>query len=405
MLKKVALLAGSTVAAQIFTLAISPLLTRTYTPDEFGLLGSILSLSGIVAVGANGRYNLAIGGPLSNRTAAHLFVLSSILCAVVAVLFGLVLVGCSYLGIRSVDSPVFFLGAVVLFAYATSQIDVFAYWQGRNKQFKVTARNSVTRSVLTGVAQLVAPAVVSHGLVVGALVGVFSSVATSGHLGVRSLRGVSITRLRLLAVCRKYKDFPLYSMPQGVLASAGLNCAPLIFGYFFGAATIGQYWLAYRILVAPVALLGGAYRQVALSSLKRSASGLAGQRRASLKHTYALLALAAGTSWILHVFGRDVFTLAFGDRWALAGEIAGWLSFAFMVDLAKIPATTLIHYTGAHKNYLFYELLLVVVRVSVLFLFSANFGFMSAVIAFAISGFVAALCLILWSFNCAKNVP
>jgi O-antigen/teichoic acid export membrane protein len=56
------LMTGTTIAQSI-PVAITPILTRLYTPEDFGLLAVFVALTAILGSIANGRYELAIMHP------------------------------------------------------------------------------------------------------------------------------------------------------------------------------------------------------------------------------------------------------------------------------------------------------------------------------------------------------
>ena len=53
------LMTGTTIA-QAIPIAISPILTRIYTPEDFGIFAIFLAITLIIGSIANGRYELAI---------------------------------------------------------------------------------------------------------------------------------------------------------------------------------------------------------------------------------------------------------------------------------------------------------------------------------------------------------
>ena len=66
------LLSGATVA-QIITLISIPILTRIYTPEDFGYIAIYLSIANIVAAFSTGRYELAIMLPKKRIEALAIF--------------------------------------------------------------------------------------------------------------------------------------------------------------------------------------------------------------------------------------------------------------------------------------------------------------------------------------------
>jgi len=61
--RSVSVLVGGTAGAQILLVLAAPLLTRLYTPEDFGLLAVYASLLALIGVISSLRYELAIPLP------------------------------------------------------------------------------------------------------------------------------------------------------------------------------------------------------------------------------------------------------------------------------------------------------------------------------------------------------
>ena len=84
--RSVSVLAGGTAAGQLIVIAASPILTRLYTPEDFGLLAVYAGILGILGVIANLRYQLAIPLPDSDEDAASIAALSLLVVVLITVL-------------------------------------------------------------------------------------------------------------------------------------------------------------------------------------------------------------------------------------------------------------------------------------------------------------------------------
>ena len=62
--------------AQAIPIAISPILTRIYTPEEFGVFALYMAIASILTVLVTGRYEMAILLPKKDRDAMSLVALS-----------------------------------------------------------------------------------------------------------------------------------------------------------------------------------------------------------------------------------------------------------------------------------------------------------------------------------------
>jgi len=68
----VSVLVGGTAGAQVLTVLAAPLLTRLYSPEDFGLLAVSASLLALIGVISSLRYELAIPLPEANVAALSL---------------------------------------------------------------------------------------------------------------------------------------------------------------------------------------------------------------------------------------------------------------------------------------------------------------------------------------------
>ena len=78
------LMTGTTIA-QAIPIAVSPILTRLYTPEEFGVLAIFISITAIFASIINGRYELAIGLPDSDDDAINIAAIGMLITVLVSI--------------------------------------------------------------------------------------------------------------------------------------------------------------------------------------------------------------------------------------------------------------------------------------------------------------------------------
>ena len=88
--RHVVTLMTGTAVAQAIPIAMSPILTRIYTPEDFGLFALYMSTSALLAEVATGRYELAIMLPKKDEDARDIFVLSVMIATILSFLSFLV---------------------------------------------------------------------------------------------------------------------------------------------------------------------------------------------------------------------------------------------------------------------------------------------------------------------------
>lgn len=390
--KNFGFLIGGTALAQVFTFAISPILTRLYTPESFGVLGVILAASSIIAVFAHLRLNLAIAKS-KNINEAIIILKTSMFFSILVCLLSSIFLLISNIIFN--NSYTFIIVAFVfLVSLANVLIDIFNYWQSYRGKHNLSARNAVVRSFSTGITQIVLGLFNNFGLVFGVIVGSAVSLFLflKEFLNTKNMLIVSLNKKRILFVLRKYKEFPLYSMPQGLIASSSLNSVPIILGSKFGVAVAGQYWLAYRILLAPIALIGGAYRQALHPIYSKIA--INDKIKMTRRHTIFFLLLFFPFTILVFLFSELLFISVFGLEWRVAGEFAAWLILCFGLDIAKVPSICFLQASGHNKFLLYYEIFVGVFRILTVLILSAYSDYLNTVKFFSISSTILTLMLI-----------
>ena len=149
------LMAGTTIA-QAIPVAIAPILTRIYSPEDFGVYALFLSLITIFGVIINGRYELAIVLPKKDEDAINILAISFILNLTIS-LFLLILVILFYEyflkfpGIKNIGIWLYFIPLVVFLIGFWKMLN---YFNIRKKQFKDIAKATIIKSIVLAVVQL-----------------------------------------------------------------------------------------------------------------------------------------------------------------------------------------------------------------------------------------------------------
>lgn len=352
-----------TALAQIILIAISPLLTRLFSAEAFGIMGIFLAFSTILGTVSNGRYDLAIMLPSSVRMANRLLVVA-LLCPLACAVFLTLLLPTRGWVAGFFETPGFdlYLLALPLSVMMIGVSNTLDHWLARDKCFKAVSAASVCGAVLSSSFMLGAGLVKmgAWGLVIGGIL---------NHLGKTAFMAFS-QRSRLLAaiagawtdgrhwwIARRYADFPAYRVPQDFINALSQHVPILLLGAFFGPASVGFFWLANRVLILPALLISQSLRKV----LYQKTSELSNAREPlfgiSMKFTLMMLALASLPFAILITFGEWLFGFVFGAEWRIAGSYASWIAIWALSDFIKTPAFVLVPVLRKNRLFLFHTIL------------------------------------------------
>ena len=183
----VAVLVSGTVGAQALMVLAAPLLTRLYTPQDFGLLAVFVGLLSIVAVTASLRYELAIPLPSDEREAAALLVLSLSSVLVVAALSAIPVFFYrnAIAGLLNTPALADYLDLVPLGTLFVGAFNVLNVWAIRVKAFTPLAKTKFSQSVAAVGIQVGGASLGPVALLLGQVAG---QAAGSLSLGLRVLR-------------------------------------------------------------------------------------------------------------------------------------------------------------------------------------------------------------------------
>lgn len=341
----VAALAGGTAAGQGVALLASPLLTRLYTPDDFGALGTFTALIGILSIVACARMELAIPLPDDDADAAAIgaIALGAAVIVATAVGFGVMLFGGRIAEWTNTPALARYGWLLVPGVLAIAAYQVLNYWAVRRRAYKQIAATKFTQGVSSVIVQLGGAAVNGPvGLLLGQ-VAIHAAGGTSlGRLFYREDRSVlrRVTADRARAMARRYQDFPLIQGPASLLNAVGLRIPALLVAGLFGSGAAGHFALGTRVIAAPVTFIGLSVSQVYAGELVRlvktdpeAALGL------YMTTVRKLAVLATVPALIITVASPWLFTHLFGSGWNTAGLMIQLLGVMYLAQLIVYPVS------------------------------------------------------------------
>lgn len=405
--KSVAMLAGGSGLAQILLIAASPLLSRIYTPEDFGVLGSIISFMAItISIGAL-HYERAIPLTQIRKNSLSLLKLSFYLLLLITfITFVSVLIwGESISNILKEPLIEKYLWTVPFGVFFIGYYNSLSFLAIREKKFNAIAVSKVSQGVSAIIIQVLMGLTISGplGLIVGHI---FSqSVGLTflkRKLNFKLTELKSLSHLTLKASAKIYKDFPLYSAPQSFINAVGQNIPTLILTSYFGASVAGFYVLTKQSLQKPMGFIGNSFRQAFYPKAVESYRD-GHLFRILLKGTLSLFVLGFGPFVIIELFAEDLFGFMFGDKWIISGTYAKWMMLWVFAGFINIPSVVSIPVLNLQKSFFIYEILYTLSRIGVLFYGGMNLTGIETVKYFAIISSIFNLLLILCVVSYAKG--
>lgn len=328
--RQVLSLGSGVIVAHAITLAVSPLITRIYTPEEFGLFSLFNSLVVVLTLIATGTYEYSIVLPKEDRVAVSLFKVS--ICSTLLFTAGCYLLlfpAAPYVSdLTALSIP--FLMLVPLGVLFHSAMGSFTYWFNRNEYFDEFARAKISMAGGTGLIQLGIgfAGATSVGLLIGLIAGRIFSVGTMAIQKTNQIKQLFCqwSKTDMVNAASKYSDHPKFVLLSSLLSSVAIEIPVFLITSLFGSQELGFYGLAIRVLMAPVTLVSMSVGHVYFQ--KFAARKHQGMELAPyiLKLWSVLFLVGIVPFSLLFLFSEQAFSFIFGESWVASGTVAAILS-------------------------------------------------------------------------------
>jgi len=359
--KDVFTLATGTGIAQVIPILASPVLTRLYSPSDFGSFALYTAFTAIAAVIVTGRYELAIALPKKDQDAANIVALSIFLSLIVSLVTLVVMVPIVQLfGDRVASNfDAAWLYAVPGSAMLVGVYQSLNYWSNRKGKYKRMSLSRVLQGTCVVVTQLIAGYIVGGklGLISGQIVGQLISLSMLFFLILREDRDllVSIAPKRMRTMAVENADFPIYLIFGQLANVASAQMPLLLLNSLFGTTVAGFYALSQRTLSVPMTLIGGAIGDVFRRRAAISYNELGNCRLIFIRTVKRLAVFGALPILPLFLWGGNIFQMVFGSEWRAAGEICSILSIMVFFQTVSSPLSQTVLFAGMQAADLFWQ--------------------------------------------------
>lgn len=338
---------GTTIA-QAIPIAISPILTRIYTPKDFGVFTLFLAITGLFSVIVSGRYELALMLPRKDEDAINIFALG-LMIVIVLSLFFLILVTLlheSIVNILNNEEIGYWLYFIPLALFFMGLFNLLSYYNNRKKNYQDIARATIIKSIILAMAQLGLGFVKAgaSGLITGQIIStVFANIHLFKNIMKDKILLSKISLLKIIALAKRYKDFPKYQAPHAMLNVSSSNMPIYIFTPFFGLSVVGMYSLSTRIIITPMMILAGASAKVYTQKVTQIYNENGDSYGFTIRLLISLFKKIILPFLLIIFFAPEIFSFVFGDNWREAGVytqiLFPWLLLNILVSTVSfIPS-------------------------------------------------------------------
>lgn len=374
--RNVFIVMSGTGLAQAITFAVSPVVSRLFSPADFGVFGTYICVAGVLGFAATLNYADALVIPRREAEAAPMFLFACLATSVIAVASGVFcwLAPAEWLkcfGIGDLGSGLWATLPILVLLLGWGQC--LSAWCTRLKAFKTSSESQVVRAITVCTVQVGAGLIGlgGAGLIWAALIGEISPTMFLGRAVLRRNEVVfreSAQWPLLYQRAWEYKEFALYGCPQIVLNAVSQGIPVLLLAHYFGVVVAGSYAFGIRLVQAPANLVLTSIRQVLYQKLCQ-----VGASRELCVAFIKSTGLLAAFSFVLSCFGFAAapsgFAFVFGEQWREAGHYARWLiiwvSFATFCNVPSILSARILR---LQRDLFLFDLIVFLARTATLIL-------------------------------------
>jgi O-antigen/teichoic acid export membrane protein len=361
--KHALILVSGTAGAQLITIGTMPLLSRLYSPAEFGVWAIFLAVSSISATLITLRYETTILLPKSDEDSFRLVWLSAILTVIIGL--SLVIIGWllpdslkKVLGVSVLGQ---YLPIAILAGIGMAFIAIGNNWLNRLCAYGKMSKIRLLQSIVAAIAALLLGYYgFSSGLLISQVIALLIAALLVAWLIKKTKPSCKLDKLTTLA--KHYNHTPKYLLPTALLDTITLQLPVLLITAWFSSEMAGQFSMAWKILAIPLALIGAAIGQIFLQKFSTTWPD-ARAAKTLLYQTWLILAAIGFIPFILVLFyGEEIFIFILGENWAEAGRMASVIAPMLYAILISSPTSGTYLVLGLQKYTLFFGVLVFIYR-------------------------------------------
>lgn len=359
-LNDIKVLIGGTLVSQVIGILAIPLLTRLYSPEQFGEVGVFISYTSFAVLIVTLKLDIAIANEQRPNIRMVLFkstlLISTILSLIITLLYW-IFWGLDLLGFGELNSMAMFLiFPCILFG---AFLSVSRFWFVGFGDFQKVSRALMSQSIFKNVIQIMvgySKLLNKSGLYLGEILGRFFSLWS--YIGQWPKINRSDLRLeKSKRVLKRFRSYPFLVLPSSLMdLSATLMLIPFI-AFRYGIYEAGQVAMVIRILAIPVNLVIAGFSDIFHNKIVTIASDSKLAMTLFLRSSAVLTALGLLFFLIVLTFGRDLFTIVLGSDWDLAGSYAEIFIYWTVPQMIVSPLSRVVFIFNEQRKKLLYDAL------------------------------------------------
>ncbi len=370
--KSVLVLTSGTAIAQVVNVLFQPIISRIYTPEQVGTFASYFAIVSIIGTISLGRYDLAVLLPKEKKKSNAIIILGTVICIALSLVIFFVSFVFKSQFLHLLALPVSVKYWVYLFGILVLVFGLDLLYNRvliREELYSFLSISRVIRQLTTNLTKVGLGFFYSlgiHGLFIATVLGnavrfVIVFFKSRKFVFTKTTEDkVVVTDIKDVAV--RYKKFPLVSTWSALLNVCSTSLPIILFKVLYSSEVSGLYSFTNAIMALPISIVGGSVANV----FSREAAALHAEKKSLANLTFSLykkmFAMGCLVMSFVTFYGWFLFPFVFGEKWALAGQYAQWMSVPLIFMFVFSPLSHLFNILEKQSEGLLFNFILLISR-------------------------------------------
>lgn len=298
--------------AQVILIITTPIITRLYSPTEFGEFTIFSNIAMILIPIINARYDLLIVNTKNDRSANILSQISFLISLLILLILILIFAISAWLYPNFILDFIF----IIIMLFLVSLTNIFTNYLNKERKYKVLSLINVFRAGSMALLQIIFGllALGSLGLIIGFSLSYIAGI-TLGYKTFKKHFNIVRDKEETKALFLENKNQLVYSTPSILLNSLSFSVVVFFIGILYTNTEVGIYGMAIRVLGIPVTIISLGLSKIFMQQANDYYIEHGNFRNLLLKFSSILVIVSIILYVPLYLFSEELVNILLGHSW------------------------------------------------------------------------------------------
>ncbi|HHR6620765.1 type 8 capsular polysaccharide synthesis protein Cap8K [Staphylococcus aureus] len=298
--------------AQVILIITTPIITRLYSPTEFGEFTIFSNIAMILIPIINARYDLLIVNTKNDRSANILSQISFLISLLILLILIPIFAISAWLYPNFILDFIF----IIIMLFLVSLTNIFTNYLNKERKYKVLSLINVFRAGSMALLQIIFGllALGSLGLIIGFSLSYIAGI-TLGYKTFKKHFNIVRDKEETKALFLENKNQLVYSTPSILLNSLSFSVVVLFIGILYTNTEVGIYGMAIRVLGIPVTIISLGLSKIFMQQANDYYIEHGNFRNLLLKFSSILVIVSIILYVPLYLFSEELVNILLGHSW------------------------------------------------------------------------------------------